>query len=180
MIKRLLKVFFKLTPRVLAYRAFRNRILKEMPIDEKEIAEEAKKFVDTLIELGPTFIKFGQILSVRPDIMPEAYIKELARLQDDVPPAPFNQVSKIIEEELGDSVKILKELSSASLGQVYLGEYKGKIVAIKVNRPRIKEIVNEDIQVVKKLLPLLRFVFDESFTEIIKVFLEEFSRRIFE
>ncbi|WP_338604210.1 AarF/ABC1/UbiB kinase family protein [Sulfolobus tengchongensis] len=180
MIRRLLKVFFALAPRIIAYREFRQRILKEKPINEQEMAEEAKKLVDTLIDLGPTFIKFGQILSVRPDLMPEIYIKELARLQDEVPPAPYDQVKDVIREDLGDDVKIIKEISSASLGQVYLGEYNGKLVAIKVNRPRIRDIVSEDLQVMKKLLPLLRFVFDESFLEIIKIFIDEFSKRIFE
>ncbi|MEM0293852.1 MAG: AarF/ABC1/UbiB kinase family protein, partial [Saccharolobus sp.] len=75
MIRRLLKIFFALAPRVLAYREFRQRILKGKPISVKEIETEAKKFVDTLIDLGPTFIKLGQVLSVRPDVMPEAYIK---------------------------------------------------------------------------------------------------------
>ncbi len=181
-IRRLLQVFFTLAPRVIAYREFRQRILKNKPVNEKEMEEEAKKLVDALIKLGPTFIKFGQILSVRPDIMPDAYIRELARLQDDVPPAPFSDVKKIIEEEMGNELKILDErpISSASLGQVYLGEYKGRLVAVKVNRPKIKEIVSEDIQVMRKLLPFLRLVFDESFLEIIKVFMDEFSRRIFE
>ncbi|TRM86232.1 glycosyl transferase family 1, partial [Sulfolobus sp. C3] len=182
MIRRLLKVFFKLAPRILAYRRFRQMILEDKSIDEREVSQEAKKFVDTLIELGPTFIKFGQILSVRPDIMPETYIKELSRLQDEVPPAPFNDVKEILKEDLGDEISIVSEepISSASLGQVYLGEYKGKKVAIKVNRPRIKEIVSEDIEVMKRLFPLLKLVFDEGFLEIIKVFMDEFSKRIFE
>ncbi|MEM3291720.1 MAG: AarF/ABC1/UbiB kinase family protein [Saccharolobus sp.] len=182
MIRRLLKIFFALAPRVLAYREFRQRILKGKPISVKEIETEAKKFVDTLIDLGPTFIKLGQVLSVRPDVMPEAYIKELARLQDDVPPAPYDEVEKIIKEEIGEDLKIIdkKPISAASLGQVYLGEYKGKLVAVKVNRPRIREIVKEDIEVIKRLLPLLRLIFDESFVEIIKIFMEEFSKRIFE
>ncbi|TRM73288.1 glycosyl transferase family 1, partial [Sulfolobus sp. B5] len=109
MIRRLLKVFFKLAPRILAYRRFRQMILEDKSIDEREVSQEAKKFVDTLIELGPTFIKFGQILSVRPDIMPETYIKELSRLQDEVPPAPFNDVKEILKEDLGDEISIVSE-----------------------------------------------------------------------
>lgn len=88
--------------------------------------EEAKKLTDVIISLGPTFIKFGQVLSVRPDIMPEPYIRQLSRLQDEVPPASFEEVREILEKDLGTQFKVLDKvpISSASLGQVYLGESK--------------------------------------------------------
>ncbi|WP_054845264.1 hypothetical protein [Sulfuracidifex tepidarius] len=70
--KREIQIIFKLAPRILAYREFRRKIMKDEKIDEEEIEKEAKKLTDAIIDLGPTFIKFGQVLSVRPDIMPEA------------------------------------------------------------------------------------------------------------
>lgn len=181
---RTITIITKLAPRILKYRDIRERILKGQEIDQEELQGEAKLFTDTLLELGPTFIKLGQILSVRGDILPEAYLKELQRLQDEVPPAPKEEILKIIsknfnaaelkELELGDVI------AAASLGQVHLGKYKGKEVAIKVNRPKVEEILKVDISIMKKLLPLLRLLFDSSFVESLKIVINLFSKRVFE
>lgn len=111
-----------------------------------------------LIQLGPTFIKLGQILSCRPDLIPPIYVEEFANLQDKLPPFPNQEAYQIIAEELGCSYdQIYAELSpqpvaAASLGQVYKGKLKtGEIVAVKVQRPNLLESISLDIYLLRKL-----------------------------
>jgi len=101
-------------------------------------AEKVRKILE---ELGPTFIKFGQILSSRPDLIPFDYIRELEKLQDDVPPFPFADVARIIEDELGKPPEQIfksfnKEvLAAASIGQVHEAVLKdGDSVVVKIQR----------------------------------------------
>lgn len=117
-----------------------------------------------LEELGPTFVKIGQILSTRPDILPKEYIKELQKLQDDVKPEKFGIMKKLIETELkGDIDNIFMEfntipIASASLSEVYLAKLKtGEEVVIKVQRPNVREKMLSDIQILKKLAPFINF-----------------------
>ena len=96
-----------------------------------ESAAKAKAFRARLVELGPAYIKLGQVLSTRPDLLPRPYIEELEHLQDDVPPMPYGQVEQTIEEELHARISKLfasfeqKPLGSASLGQVHAAELRG-------------------------------------------------------
>ena len=181
-----LQVIFKLAPRILKLREFRQRELQGKPVDEKEMEEEAKKLLNAFISLGPAFIKLGQILSVHSDIMPEPYLKELSKLQDEVPPAPWEEVEKIIKEDLKEKYDEYEinptPISSASIGQVYLAKEKktGKTVVFKVNRPKIREIAERDVKVIKTLLPLTKYLFDESFYESLVAIVNDFSKRIFE
>ncbi|MBI2657170.1 AarF/ABC1/UbiB kinase family protein [Candidatus Woesearchaeota archaeon] len=108
----------------------------------------------TLERLGPTFIKFGQVLSVRPDLIPKEYSKELEKLQDEVPEFPFEEVKSIIEKELGKSIGHLflhfekKPIASASISQVHKAVLKtGEKVAVKVQRPDVKRIMETDIEI---------------------------------
>ncbi|AWR97888.1 AarF/ABC1/UbiB kinase family protein [Acidianus sulfidivorans JP7] len=176
---RTITIIRKLAPRILKYREIRENILKGKEIDQKELAKEAKLFTDALIDLGPTFIKFGQILSVRGDILPEAYLNELQRLQDEVPPAPKDEILKIVSKYI-DNIEVGDVIAAASLGQVHLGKYNGKEVAIKVNRPNVEEILRTDIKIMKRLLPTLRLLFDSSFMESLKVVVDLFSKRVFD
>jgi len=119
---------------------------------------------NTFISLGPVYIKLGQWLSARADILPEPYLKELEKLQDDVPAAPFDEVKPIIEKDIGiinqkfDSLNT-NAISGASLGQVYVAKLHGKDVAVKVKRPGIEKKVEIDLKVIKKVLPFgLKFV----------------------
>lgn len=105
-------------------------------------------------KLGPTFVKFGQILSLRPDILPQEYLKELSKLQDSVPSFPYKEVKKTVEEDLGQPInKIFKEFSkepmaSASISQVHKAKLNsGKEVAVKVLRPNIKKIIDSDLDI---------------------------------
>ena len=183
---RLIKVAVKLLPRVLKLRSYRLATLRGERVDEEEMRKEAEKLLKTLVSLGPAFIKFGQILSVHSDILPEPYLKVLSKLQDDVPPAPWEEVEKILKEDLGEKFNDYEinpnPISSASIGQVYLAKRKsdGKIVVIKVNRPKIREIAEEDIKIMKELLPLTKYLMDESFYESFKAIVQDFSKRIFE
>ena len=124
----------------------------------------AEVLLDTLLTLGPTFIKLGQILSTRPDVLPASYIEVLSSLQDDVPPAPWAESRRVIEDELGPVEEVFDEfdtepISGASLGQVYVATYDGQEVAVKVRRPGIEELVEADLRIIKWSLPLLsRFV----------------------
>ena len=129
---------------------------------EGDVTTKAKAFRERLVELGPAYIKLGQVLSTRPDLIPKAYIDELEHLQDDVPPMDFEQVEKTIEEELHARISKLfasfdpKPLGSASLGQVHAAELRdGRSVVVKVQRPKLREQLSEDIEYFRDLATFL-------------------------
>lgn len=120
-------------------------------------------------ELGPTFVKIGQILSTRPDILPYEYIKELQKLQDNVQPITFNVVDEIFINEFGYSTdKVFsyfdkKPLASASIAQVHHAKLKnGTDVIVKIQRPSIEENMNLDIAILKRILNLTKTKFKDA------------------
>lgn len=121
---------------------------------KKETTPTEVRLRKTLERLGPTFIKFGQVLSVRPDLLPKEYIRELEKLQDHVPPFSFGEVKKQVEEGLNQPLnKIFSEfekkpIASASISQVHKAKLRnGKVVAVKVQRPNVRQIMEEDIEI---------------------------------
>jgi predicted unusual protein kinase regulating ubiquinone biosynthesis (AarF/ABC1/UbiB family) len=125
-------------------------------------AEAPDALAADLEKLGPTFIKLGQVLSSRPDVLPPAYLAALARLQDHVQPFPFADVQRIVEEELG--ARLSKAFSSfeerpiaaASLGQVHRAALRdGRLVAVKVQRPDIQSTVAADLEAIEEIAQFL-------------------------
>lgn len=121
---------------------------------EPDVKRRAEAFANALKQMGPTYVKFGQVLSTRPDIVPPEYIAALESLQDDVEPFSFADVEKIVEEDLG--VRISKAfdtfestpLAAASLGQVHRAVLRdGREVVVKVQRPNVREQVRKDLEV---------------------------------
>ncbi len=113
-------------------------------------------------ELGGTFVKLGQVLSVRPDLLPKEYCEEFSKLQDNLRPIPFDQVKTVVESELKKPLKDVFEVfsevpvASASVGQVHKARLKsGATVAVKVQRPNIAEIFEADIDLLYHLAALL-------------------------
>ena len=190
---RLARVLLKLLPIAFKFRRDRRRWVKQegKNIDEKKYRKHAEKALKTFIELGPSYIKLGQWLSTRADILPQPYLDVLAKLQDEVPPASFSEVKSMIESELGDIQHVFDEfntsaLSGASLGQVYLAKYKGKDVIVKISRPNIEQIIEKDIFFLKKILPIatrfidpnLRFSAEGMLSQFIETIHEEMDYRI--
>ena len=126
---------------------------------EQQLERQGAWLKDNLIALGPTFIKIGQALGTRADLLPLAYIKELTTLQDQVPPFPTAEAFARVEEELGRSVAEAyaeidaAPIASASLGQVYRARlHTGEEVAVKVQRPNLRETVGFDIAVLRRIV----------------------------
>ena len=163
---RTVQVLFKLIPLIITLRRDRREWVKTegKNVDYEKYKRNGHKVLNTFVSLGPVYIKLGQWLSSRADILPQPYLEELAKLQDDVPAAPFEQVRPIIEKDLGPLDKAFTSIntnpiSGASLGQVYRAKIQEQDVIIKVKRPGIENIIEEDIEVLKKVLPLaMRFV----------------------
>src|SRR5580692_2132453 len=129
---------------------------KTLPVKPGQPAPE--ELADDLEKMGPTFIKFGQLLSSRADLLPEPYLKALARLQDKVKPFPYAQVEEIISSELGIRISKAfsffeeKHLAAASLGQVHLAALRdGRAVVVKVQRPDIRRQIIEDFEVLEEI-----------------------------
>ncbi|HMI49467.1 MAG TPA: AarF/UbiB family protein, partial [Gemmatimonadaceae bacterium] len=127
-----------------------------------DLSAKAGAFRERLVELGPAYIKLGQILSTRPDLLPKPYIDELEHLQNEVPPMPFEQVEQLIEAELHSRISKLfasfdqEPLGSASLGQVHAAELRdGRSVVVKVQRPNLREQLAEDIEFFGELASFL-------------------------
>ncbi|HEY2544217.1 MAG TPA: AarF/ABC1/UbiB kinase family protein [Gaiellaceae bacterium] len=118
---------------------------------------------EVLDELGPTFVKFGQLLSTRPDIVPPDIISELRALQDDVRPFPFEQAERVIEEELGNSIERLFvdfdpiPVAAASIGQVHRATLpNGRTVAVKVQRPDAARQIEADLVLLYQAAKLVK------------------------
>ena len=129
-------------------------ITKRLGLKKKEELKPEVMLRRTLERLGPTFIKFGQLLSVRPDLIPKEYCKELEKLQDSVPAFSFNEVKSIIEKEFGKSIEHLflhfekKPIASASISQVHKAILKnGDKVAVKIQRANVKHLMETDIEI---------------------------------
>lgn len=139
---------------LLLWKYGRSDLVRQMGMDDSIDASEPKtsapgevapeQLVDDLEAMGPTYVKLGQVLASRPDLLPEAYLNALARLQDKVKPFSYAEVEQIVTKELG--VRISKAFSSfdpnpiaaASLGQVHSAALRdGRLVVVKVQRPDI-------------------------------------------
>jgi ubiquinone biosynthesis protein len=147
------------------YRAFRT-FTKCKDDEQKQRLNIPKQFAQSLLELGPLFIKLGQILSTRPDVLPEAYITELARLQEHAPPFPFAQVRMMIKEQFDKEIEELfrsfeeHPIAAASLAQVHLAVLKdGAPVAVKMQRPLAKERITSDLDLLSELIQFFRRLF---------------------
>lgn len=136
-------------------------------------------------ELGPTYIKLGQILSTRPDLVPVDILEELARLQDEVPPFPFEEVKTAIESEFGLPAEELfaqldeQPLASASIGQVHKALTRdGEPVAVKFQRPDIQKIIEVDLEIMLHLATLAeRHIKEFEIHRPVKI-VEEFARTL--
>ena len=156
------------------------------PADEPvEVTPEAEALADDIERLGPTFIKLGQLLSTRPDILPPPYLAALSRLQDRVEPFSYEEAERIIAEELGVRLSRAfaeferEPMAAASLGQVHRARMRdGRQVAVKVQRPGVRQRVVDDLEALSNLANLL-----DAHTETGRRFqftalLEEFRRSV--
>ena len=153
---------------LLLWRYGRSDLVQQMGIDEALDPQEAQaagnggatpeQLADDLEAMGPTYVKLGQLLSGRPDLLPEPYLKALARLQDKVKPFAYEAVEEIVATELG--VRISKAFSrfdpvpiaAASLGQVHSAALRdGRLVVVKVQRPNIRKQITEDFEVLTEI-----------------------------
>src|SRR6266536_2199562 len=153
--------------------------------EEDGASQRGRHLRELLDELGPTFVKFGQLLSTRPDVVPPDIIAELRGLQDDVRPFPFEQAERVIEEELGNSIERLfldfqrEPVAAASIGQVHRATLpNGKPVAIKVQRPGAPRQIEADLgllyqaaRLVKERIHALDFIDAQGLVD-------EFARQI--
>ena len=164
----------------------------EQRVTPKEAAK-AEELAGDLEKLGPTFVKLGQLLSTRVELMPRAYLEALARLQDKVEPFPFDEVEKIVTSELG--VRMSKAFSdfevapmaAASLGQVHRARLRdGRRVAVKVQRPGIRDAMLEDLDAFDEIAEFLdnhtaagkRYEFCQMLDQFRKSLLRELDYRL--
>lgn len=167
-------------------------LLEESDRERAEPTGKAKEFAADLEKLGPTYIKLGQILSTRPDLLPPDYIGALSRLQDDVEPIPFEDVDSAIQDELGVRISKAfstfeqKPLAAASLGQVHRATLRdGREVVVKVQRPNIRKLIFEDLEALGEIADVAgrrsdigrRYAIDELLDEFRTALMRELDYR---
>jgi ABC1 atypical kinase-like domain len=169
------RAYYARQPKLVAQRILQmlrlsNRFLLNIALDkyvtkreEQNRSQRADELLTLITKLGPTAIKVGQALSVRPDLIPTEYAAALSTLQDQVPPFPDEAAKKLLRSELGneryqllgiDSKTKKGPVASASIGQVYKGSLGNKQVAVKVQRPNVLSEIALDLYIVREFAPL--------------------------
>ncbi len=144
----------------------------------------AERLTSRLAKLGPTFIKLAQLLSSRADILPEPYLSQISKLQDQVPPDPADRIRAVMERELGKpTAEIFEEFNdvpeaAASLGQVHRAMADGHDVVVKVLRPGVEEAVALDLDISFRLLFWLNILFPNHHVQALTNVVREFSVRV--
>lgn len=166
----------------------RAHLLKflKLPLRKRKIVDSVPVRLKLMLEeLGPTFIKMGQILSTRPDLVPLPFIKELEKLQDEVKPIEGEEIKKVIQQTFGKDIEDLflyfeeKPVASASISQVHKAKLKnGKEVAVKVRKPRIERVISTDIQILYDIARLIeKFIKEARIYQPLRI-IEEFEKSI--
>lgn len=186
-LRRTVSVLWRLGPFVVAFLRDRRRwILFGRPAERtaEHHRRRAERLSARLAALGPTFVKLAQLLSARADILPEPYLSEIGRLQDQVPPQPTERIRAVIEEELGAPVSSLfdsfedEPIATASLGQVHRAVVDGRPAAVKVLRPGVVSTVALDIDISFRILFWLNILFRNHHVRALTNVVREFSVRV--
>ncbi|KLU59655.1 putative protein kinase UbiB [Peptococcaceae bacterium CEB3] len=162
-----------------------RRLFTDMEEEEADAKSIGQRVREVCEELGPTFVKIGQMASSRPDLILEGIIKELAKLQDQVPPFSSAEAREIIEEEMGLPLdRVFREfeeapLAAASIGQVHRGVLlSGAEVAVKVQRPEIRGIIETDLEILTDLAVLAEHRLEWAARYRLSEIVEEFGRSL--
>lgn len=158
--RRYLVVLFRFLPFALAFLRDRRRFVlfgSRRRVADENHRQRAEQIRDTMLELGPAFIKVGQVLSTRPDIVPPIYADVFGTLQDEVPEDAGGDPKQVVDEELGDELdrSTLEPVAGGSLAYVYTADYRDERIALKVRRPGLKPVIQRDLRVVRGLIPLV-------------------------
>lgn len=163
--------------------SFPQRMLFENKGKDSKTTGERVRLV--LQELGPTFVKLGQIASTRPDLLPEEIIRELEKLQDRVPPFSFQEVRGIVEAELGGGLEDLfrqfeeTPLAAASIGQVHQAVLRsGEKVVVKIQRPNVTAVIETDLEILQDLALLAEHRLEWAARYQIRDMVDEFSKSL--
>jgi ubiquinone biosynthesis protein len=164
---------------------FGEKFIPRLKSDKKASQPSAQRLRNAIEELGPTFIKMGQILSMHPDIIPPDIAYEFQILQDRVSPIPFEEVEKVLYDELKcDPYEIFAEISresiaAASIAQVHRGKLKdGKDIVLKIQRPGVRAIIDVDIEILGDLVRVLGKYFQNKISRDPVAILDEFDKSI--
>ncbi len=156
-------------------------------LTQEQRKARSKRLRSSFERLGTTYIKLGQLLSTRPDIVPTEYAEEMTKLQDEVPPDDYKHIEPILKEELGDPDEVFdyfrrEAISGASIAQVHKASYNDEKVAVKIRRPKVKGLVEADLTVLDFLLPfaqmLVRIFGDRTHAESMEGLADDFELRI--
>ena len=176
-----------LLPFVIAFVRDRRRFLvfgSRRRVTPEQHLLRARKLTDRIAHLGPTFVKLAQVFSARADILPEPYLSEISRLQDQMPPDDPAEIEAVIEAELGAPISSLFEsfdreaVATASLGQVHRGTVNGQDVAIKVLRPRVEELVAIDLEISFRVLYFVNVFLPNHHVRALTNVVREFGVRV--
>ncbi|MCU4716789.1 ABC1 kinase family protein [Halapricum hydrolyticum] len=184
--RRFFTVARQFLPLAIAYARDRRRYLlvgSRRRVTPEQRRHRAQVLLSTLLTLGPTFIKLGQLLSTRPDVLPPEYVEEFSKLQDRVPPADWENARVVLEDELGPVEERFSDfdteaISGASLGQVYYAEVEGDPVAVKVRRPGVEDLVEADLRVIRWTLPIVMYFVDDARSFSLETLADEFATTI--
>ena len=153
---------------------------------ESQARYRANQLTNLLVELGPAFVKAGQALSTRPDIIPVVLLEELSQLQDQLPGFNGDKAMELIEEDLNKNIKDIfleidkKPISAASLGQVHKAKLKdGEVVAVKVQRPGLREQITLDLYIVRNIAIWLKNNIGLIRSDLVAL-IDELGKRVFE
>lgn len=185
-LRRIVSVFARYGFRDIAEKAGLGRFFIEKltspDLEEYTVAERMRMAFE---ELGPTFVKLGQILSQRPDLIPKEFIQEFKKLQDQVPSLEFAEIERVLEHHYGENLKQVFQsidphpLGSASIAQVHRARLTtGEKVVLKVQKPGIETLIQEDLGVLRMLADLIDKYVPESRIYNPKEIVEEFSKSL--
>src|SRR6056297_2200219 len=164
--RRYLLVLTRFLPFALSFLRDSRRFLLFGParrLDEATHRRRAERIRDTFLELGPAFVKVGQVLSTRPDIVPPIYAEVFGTLQDEVPEDVGGDPTTVVEADLGDELDLstLEPIAGGSLAFVYALDYADTRIALKVRRPGVKSQVERDLRVIAGLVPVVGIFVDD-------------------